>query len=219
MDAFLLWQLADSALPTGGFAHAGGLESARALGLVSDGDDLEAFAVEALRGAGSFALPFVAAAHRDPGAFDALDLRCDACTPGEVANRASRAQGQGLLRAGAVVVGGPVTALAERVRSARLPGHLPPVHGAVLRAAGADLDDTCRLFLFGALRGLCAAAVRLGLAGPMEAQGLQARLAPEAEAVARTSAGLDVEDVAHSNPLLDLVQSHQDRLYSRLFRS
>jgi len=219
VDLFLLLQLADSAFPTGGFAHAGGLEAARELGLVDGPGDVEGYALETLWAAGSFGLPFVTAAHREGAPFPDLDLRCDASTPGHVANRASRDQGQALLRAGEAVLGGEAAALAARVRRERLPGHLAPVHGALLRAAGADLATSQRLFLFSALRGVLAAAVRLGLVGPFEAQALQARLSRDAEEVARTCAQLGLDDVAHANPILDLVQSHQDRLYSRMFRS
>ena len=40
---WLLWQLADSAFPTGGFAHSGGLEAAWQHGEVRNRNDLSTF--------------------------------------------------------------------------------------------------------------------------------------------------------------------------------
>jgi urease accessory protein len=186
---------------------------------VATAAELEAFARASLWNAATLSLPFVTAAHRTPERFGEVDLRCDAATPSHVANRASRAQGQALMRAGAAALGGDAAGLAARARRERLPGHLAPVHGAVLRAAGADLATAERLFLFGALRGLLAAAVRLGIAGPMEAQALQAGLAGEAERAAEAGGGREPDEAAASDPLVELLQMHQDRLYSRLFQS
>jgi urease accessory protein len=135
-----------------------------------------------------------------------------------VANRASRAQGAALLRA-AEVAFAAAAPLASRARAARLACHHAPVHGAVLAALGADADTARRLFLFATVRGVLAAAVRLGLAGPLEAQSLQARLAPELADALRACEAIGVEEAAAASPLVDLVQGHQDRLYSRLFQS
>lgn len=64
------WQLLDSLLPTGGFAHSYGLEAALQAGLLGPpGRDregrhgLQRFIIGALENAGTFFLPFVAATH------------------------------------------------------------------------------------------------------------------------------------------------------------
>jgi len=215
----VVWQLADSAFPTGSFAHAGGLEAAAQLGEVQGVEGLERYAGEALASAGTFALPFASAAHRQPGALPRLDARCDAYTPSHVANRASRGQGRALVRAAGAAFGGAVAELAQRVRAERLPGHLAPVSGAVLAALGVPIGEAQRLVLFVALRGVLSAGVRLGLAGPLEAQGIQARLGARLEEIAIACGGLGLEEAAQTAPLLDLFQGHQDRLYSRLFQS
>ena len=53
----------------------------------------------------------------------------------------------------------------------------------------------------------------------MDAQWIQHRLAPCAEAMLRECSTLTLEDIAQTSPLLDVWQGAQDRLYSRLFQS
>src|SRR6267142_5017999 len=73
MPSWLLLQLADSAFPTGGFAHFAGLEAAMHAGTV----ELDGFAREALWQAGHGSLPLVTAAHREPSRMAVLDARDD----------------------------------------------------------------------------------------------------------------------------------------------
>jgi urease accessory protein len=219
MRAWTFLQLADSALPTGAFAHSGGLESAVQLGRVRDAAAVGAFLDEALWHAGAAALPFVDAAHAAPDRLATIDLACDAAMPAHVANAASRLQGQAFLRAAAAARPDALAPLEAEVRAARLPGHLAPVLGAALARLGGSPEETRHLFLFGAARGIASAAVRLGLVGPHEAQRLLDGAGPTAERVLLATAGRTVEEAAAASPLLDLVQCQQDRLYSRLFRS
>jgi urease accessory protein len=218
MTPWLAFQLADSALPTGGFAHSGGLEAAVQLGRCRGAADLDRLVEEALWQSGSLALPFVAAAARAPERLPELDARCDIATPGHVANRASRAQGRALLRTGRAF-GPAAQALEDEVRRASLAGHLAPVWGALLGRLGTGEEEACRLYLFTAARGMLSAGVRLGLVGPLEAQAALRRAGEIAEVVLAATSGRTPEEAAATSPLLDLLQSHQDRLYSRLFQS
>src|SRR5258706_1083350 len=95
----LLWQLADSAFPTGGFAHSAGLEAAWQHGEVRNSGELVSLLEANLRQLGHAALPFVTTAHAVPGRLAELDQFCEAFTTNHVANRASRAQGRALLSA------------------------------------------------------------------------------------------------------------------------
>src|SRR5262245_42590568 len=75
---YLIWQLADSGFPAGGFAHSGGLEASVHHGLVTGGDTLRAFARQTMAQAGHGALPLVTAAHGSPEDLADLDQLSDA---------------------------------------------------------------------------------------------------------------------------------------------
>jgi len=219
MDDWILWQLADSAFPSGGFAHSAGLEAATQLGEVVGPDGLEKFVTRSLWQAGAFALPILTEAHSEPEAITPIDRLCDAMTPSHVQNRASRAQGQALLRAAAAAFPEAIEALASRVRLERLPGHFAPIAGAVLRKLGVTQVRAQRLFLFLTLRGLVSAGVRLGLVGPLQGQAIEARAPAVAEQVLAECSSKNLDAAAQVDPLLELLQGHQERLYSRLFQS
>ncbi len=210
-----IWQLMDSAFPTGGFAHSSGLEAAWQQGEVRGREELVGFVAASLDQLGHAALPLVTAAFAEPGTISELDKLCEAFTTNHVANRASRAQGRAFLTA------------VERVfkPAPGIPGaeiefaHFAPVFGLCLRRLEIPRAATARLFFFNHFRGVLASAVRLNIVGPMEAQILQQRLAPQAEEILRRCEELTLDDLAQTSPLLDLWQGAQDRLYSRLFQS
>jgi urease accessory protein len=216
---WLLLQLSDSALPTGGFAHSGGLEAMSQQGELAGPDDLQRYLRQALWQAGHFALPLVAAAHDDPAKLCRLDARADAFLSSHVANRASRTQGRAFLDTCARIFTEQLSPLRERVRSNGLRQHHAPLWGAALKTLGIDRLVAQQLFLSMTLRGLLFAAVRLGIAGTHEAQRLQQNLAPAMDAVLDACAGLGEDDFAQTAPIADLIGSTHDRLYSRLFQS
>lgn len=224
---FLLWQLADSAFPTGGFAHSSGLEAAWQHGEVRNRDDLASFLETSLHQLGHAALPFVTAAFDQPERLVEFDQLCDAFTTNHVANRASRAQGRALLsavdrifpehRSSAQRAGESLNQLAGSETST--PNHYAPVFGAVMNGLVIPKQTTARLFFFNHLRSVLAAAVRLNIVGPIEAQALQHRASAKAEEVLARCESLTLDDLAQTAPLLELWQGAQDRLYSRLFQS
>ncbi len=218
----------DSAFPTGGFAHSLGLEAAWQHGEVRNRTELVSFIEAGLQQLGHAALPFVMAAFGAPEKLDEFDHLCDAFTTNHVANRASRAQGRAFLAAVERIfpernVHAPSTSsgiTASKGPEGRAPfAHFAPVFGTCLRQLDISRATTARMFFFNQLRSVLAAAVRLNIIGPMEAQALQHKLAPKAEAILKACASLTIDEIAQTSPLLDLWQGAQDRLYSRLFQS
>ena len=217
---YLVWQLCDSAFPTGGFAHSSGLEAAWQQGEIQTSDELHDFLLTSLRQLGHAAVPFVRASRAELGTFEPLDAWSDALLLNHVANRASRAQGAAMLSAAAKTFDRPaLDALLTAAKARRLPTHFAPAFGASCDALGLTPDQAARLFLFVSLRGMISAAVRLGAVGPMEAQRLQQRLAKPMEDVAAGSENIGPDDAVQTAPLIEILQSTQDRLYSRLFIS
>lgn len=213
-----LWQLADSAFPTGAFAHSWGLEAAWQSGEVPDLAALRRFVHDALEQAAHGVLPLLNSAYREPGRLAELDAIADLFLTNPVANRASRAQGRAFSSTCARVWPSPtVTALDAQVRQTC--GHAGPAMGAMLHALGVSAGDARNLCLYGTARGVLAAAVRLGIAGSYNAQRLQHEAAPSMVAIAARCSTLDVNDLAQTAPVLDVLQSAHDRLYSRLFQS
>src|ERR1041384_572714 len=77
MSEWLIWQLVDSAFPTGAFAHSSGLESAWQHGELRQSADLRRFTHQSVTQTGFGVLPLLNAAYRAPNRLEELDARAD----------------------------------------------------------------------------------------------------------------------------------------------
>ncbi|MBL9018296.1 MAG: hypothetical protein JNL83_29180 [Myxococcales bacterium] len=207
MTSHLILQLADSAFPSGAFAHSLGLEALRAIGYLR-GEAALVLRLEELAWQTAYGvLPFLGDARGDAAA---SDRACDRFLSSTVANRASRAQGQAFQLAAQAMLD---------VRVALPFGHLPVALGAVLATTDVTRDEARRLAMFGALRSATSAAVRLSVIGPLRAQRVLHQLGEVAERALAETAELRAADARSVAPLVDLAQAAHDRLYTRLFQS
>ena len=216
---WLVWQVADSGFPSGGFVHSGGLEAAWQQAEVTGEEQLAGFIRASLTQTGRGALPFVTAVHREPGRFAEADRLSEAFITNHVANRASRSQGRAFLVAVRCFPLPELARLENTIREQDLPCHFAPAFGLACHFLGLERDTVAKLFLFLQLRALMASAVRLGVVGPFQAQRIEYSLTAFAESVAISSVGIGLDHIAQTAPILDLLQGTHDRLYSRLFRT
>jgi urease accessory protein len=158
---WLIWQLADSAFPGGGFSHFSGLEAAWQHGEIRDTAELTSSLEASLWQTACGMIPFLRAAHGAPERVEEWSRRCDVFLTNHVTNCASRAQGRAFLNS-ALRIFGPSVAVAANSEAC----HFAPMFGAATRSLAVSASLAEELFFFQSLRGLVAAAIRIGIAGP-----------------------------------------------------
>ncbi|WP_369132197.1 urease accessory protein UreF [Modestobacter sp. I12A-02662] len=211
-----LLTLADSRLPAGGHTHSGGVEQAIAAGVVTDAASLAVFLRRRLATSGAVAAGLAAAACRAAGdadpaaALSRLDAEADARTPSPALRAASRQQGRGLVRVGGRAWPHPAWAA--------LPPHPhhPVALGVAAAAGGLGPADAAAAGAYLAVSGPATAAQRLLAMDPITVAAVTARLAPEVDEVASTSAAALP---AAADPLLDLLAEVHAARKDRFFAS
>jgi urease accessory protein len=226
------YMLADSGLPTGGFAHSAGIEVAAQLGLIETENALQDYIHVSLRSTMQQQVPFVMRSSTRTEDWQRLDMQLHATmVANAVACRASREQGEGLLRVA-------ISWLRQRndLRTVELlqeiqerivgddngHAHLAIVFGLVASSLALKEAEAAQLFGYCAARDMVSAAIRLNLIGPLAG----VTLLDSCWGVVNEGVATAVENEKEGgpisstcSPIAETVHPCHDLLSTRLFRT
>lgn len=102
-------------------------------------------------------------------------------------------------------------------------GHYTIIFGSICQLLHISLETTIRMYFRIIIRDVINASSRLNIIGPLEGARLQFEISTFAEELVKSDILLR-EDVMNApatqtSPFLEMIQSHHDKLYSRLFNS
>jgi urease accessory protein len=221
-----LLHFADSAFPTGGYAHSFGLERYCQAGIVRDREGLERFLLTQLEGAaGPCDATAAAAAVRALGRGDLaacrrLDEELEAMKVVKEFREGSRQMGRQTLRVAARLTGDSrLGAYLDDVDARRAPGHHAIAFGMSGGALGWDAEATATALLYATTALLVGAALRLMPMGQLEGQAVLWSLHPVIRRVAREAAERAPGDLWSFAPGQDVQGMLHERQDARLFRS
>jgi urease accessory protein len=222
-----LLQIADSALPIGGYTHSWGLEGAIARGLVHDPESLECWTGRWLRTSlGPLEGVFVASGCRaaragTPADLLALNRMAEASIMPPSIRRASREMGEQLLALGATWAW---CAAGLGTLMDALPGepegwHHPVAFGLLGALAGGGAIDVLTAYLHQAALGMIGAGVRAIPINHTHGQQMLAYLHDDIRDLAQALGDRDPDTAGAGCPFYEILCDEQTRLYARMFRS
>lgn len=221
---FRLLQITDSAFPLGSFAFSYGLESTAKLGLIKNIADLKKYLLNVLTQISCSELPFVTSCYKCEAGEDEILVevfrRIDAFVTIPCIRKGSITQGRSLLQAVKSVY--PEHHFHEVIHWLQRNGlspHYSAVFGIVTRIVGLSHMETLSAYAYIALRDQVSAAVRLGLLGPNEAQGMLRETLGHVQTHIDRVKGLGYHRAYKVAAALEIAQAHHPKLYSRLFQN
>lgn len=217
-----IMQLADSALPVGGFAFSGGLEWMVKTRCLDSLQSFDSYIRGLIRQAGSFELPFIHSFCGDECWAALADYRDMLYLPSM--NKASITQGRAWMRLFPSLFKEPavVEAFYSLRSEMRERGEKPHFLFALSRSLcfqGYESKEIAMLFLFMLVRDQMSAALRLGIIGPGQSQELLSGTLEEIERTVEQAAGRDYTEAWRNSAILDIAQAGHKDLYSKLFQN
>ena len=220
-----LFQLADSAWPTGGFALSNGFEALMKLGHLKDTHVFVEYLESYLRQISEADLAFMNSIYMlneedysyrfheiwmDWHAFQHIEaMRCANALLGENWFRMIRS----------VYSPRNIDKMKNFFDEKNRPMYFTIVFPRLLRMIRVELLVMHKLFYHMAVRDQTGAAIRLGVIGPEMAQRIHFRLIDTCEKLRVQYKDRTYEEACRSHPLLELAQSSHQYLYSRIFQN
>jgi urease accessory protein len=214
-----IWQ-ADGAFPSGAFAFSYGIEGAIALRRITSLPDFEALVGAMLKqrwaGYDRIAMLRSYRAQGDLTAIAAVDHEVEASTLIEALRTGSRRNGASFLASHARLGEPLAIGLRDAVKARDCFGHIAVMQGAIWSALGLGepLAQLCSGYT--AASGVITAAVRLGVVGALQGQGVLLRCLPLIEELASRDTSDDVE-LSSFIPFLDIAAARHVQADVRLF--
>ncbi len=221
-----LLQLADTALPIGGFSHSAGLETYVQLGIVHNAETAETFVSEMLSknilhtDLAFVSLSYDAALANDFGLLQMLDDECRAVKLPREIREASHKLGFRLVKLFSEFYKSELlNAFKTGVEAKNLPGNYCIAFGIIAQSLNIKKREALAAFCYNAAAGMVTNSVKLVPLGQVEGQKILFSLQPLIHEMVEKSINPDKEMLGICCSGFDIRSMQHEVLYSRLYMS